>query len=71
MTREEITNKLKEYCNYEMDSVERHGYDPHNAVTRCYGATMFVLNFLDSFDDSLAKWWDDEMLPKFRELERG
>lgn len=70
MTREEITNKLKEYCNYEIDCVKRHGYDPHNAVTRCYGAVMFVLN-LDDFDDELGKWWDDEMHSKFRELERG
>jgi len=38
--------------------------------TRCYGVIMFALNELfDDYNEELAKWWDDEMLPKFRELE--
>lgn len=69
MTKEQIANKLKEYCEHELKMVKRFGYDPHAAVTRCYGATMFVINDIDDFDDELGKWWDNEMLPKFRELE--
>ena len=68
MTKEQIANKLKEYCKHELWAVDHFGYDPHAAVTRCYGAVMFVIN-MDDFDDELGKWWDDEMLPKFRELE--
>ena len=40
--------------------------------TRCYGVIMFAINELfDDYNEELAKWWDDEMLPKFRELEKG
>ena len=69
MTKEQIADKLKEYCEHELKMVNRFGHDPHEAVTRCYGAMMFIIN-MDNFDDELEKWWDDEMLPKFRELER-
>lgn len=65
----DIKQKLKEYCEYEIKCVQNLGYNPHEATTRCYGATMFVLN-MDNYDEELAKWWDDEMLPRFRELER-
>ena len=68
MTKEQIANKLKEYCEYELRNVEHFGYDPHTATTRCYGAVMFVIN-IDDFDEELGKWWDNEMLPRFRELE--
>ena len=69
MSKEQIATKLKEFCKHELWAVKRFGYDPHAAVTRCYGAVMFVIN-MDGFDDELGTWWDDEMLPKFRELER-
>lgn len=62
--------KLKEYCEYELENVEKRGYNPHEAVTRCYGALMFILNYAgNAFDDELGNWWDDEMLPRFREFE--
>lgn len=68
MTKEEITNKLKEYCNYELKCVEKYGTNANAAVTRCYGAVMFTINMGD-FDEELGRWWDDEMLPLFRKIE--
>jgi len=68
MTKEQITIKLKEYCEHQLQEVDRFGYNPYAAVTQCYGAIMFVIN-MDNFDDELNKWWSDEMLPKFRKLE--
>ena len=41
----------------------------HESITRCYGVLMFAINNLfEDYNDELGKWWDDEMLPKFREL---
>lgn len=67
-----MIEKVKSYCNHEIENVEKRGYDPHGAVTRCYGAIMFVANeILGGIEgEELGKWWDNEMLPKFRELER-
>lgn len=70
MSREVIVAKLKEFVYHEIDMVKRYNYDAHGAVTRCYGAMMFVIN-LGDFDDELSAWWDSEMLPVFYELERG
>lgn len=68
--------KVKAWCEYELDNVEKHGYDVHGAITRCYGIVMFVSNSLVGYDSAkgqqIAKWWDDEMLPRFRSLyDRG
>lgn len=67
MTKDQLITKLKKFCEYELWGVTHCGYDPRGAITRCYGAMMFVLN-LDSFSEELGKWWDDEMLPRFTEL---
>lgn len=64
MTKEYLITKVKEYCEYELDYTRRHG-NVNLALTRCYGAVMFVGN-LDGFDEELGKWWDDVMLPRFR-----
>lgn len=69
MTKEKIIEELKAYCEYEYNLTKMGGYDIQSSVTRCYGAVMFVINMNDSFDAETGKWWDDEMLPKFRELE--
>lgn len=65
-----MTEKLKAFCEHELWQVENRGYDAHGAVTRCYGAMMFVANdLLDGEEgEKLGKWWDDEMLPRFRKL---
>lgn len=61
-----MQEKVKEYCYHELEMCKRWGYDPQQALTRCYGAVMFVLSI--ESDDSLGLWWDNEMHPCFREL---
>ena len=65
-----MAEKLKAFCEHELWLAENRGYDVHGAVTRCYGAMMFVANeLLDGEEgEKLGKWWDDEMLPRFRKL---
>lgn len=68
--------KVKAWCEYEIENVEKRGYNARNAVMRCYGITMFVANELLGYDSpegqELAKWWDDEMIPRFQKLyDRG
>ena len=66
-----MENKLKRYCMTEYYTVYYHGGNIEKAIDRCYGAMMFCINnCFDDYNENLAKWWDDEMLPKFRELER-
>ena len=64
---------LKEYCKDQIKNVEKWGGDPQLALTRCYGAMMFVDYYLtkEGFNtDSLGigKWWENEMLPQFHDL---
>lgn len=63
--------KLKRYCMTEYYTIYYHGGSIEKAIDRCYGAVMFCINnCFDDYNEELGKWWDDEMLPKFRELER-
>ena len=65
-----MVKKLKKYVEHEVWCVERLGYNPHEAVTRCYGAVMFLLSSYPEEElEDIGNWWDDEMLPKFRKLE--
>ena len=64
-----LKKEIKQYCEYEYSRL-LYNSNIEKAIDRCYGAVMFVLNFTERYDDSIAKWWDDEMLPKFRELQR-
>lgn len=67
-----MKDNVKKYCEWEYMNALKRGYNPHEATTRSYGAVMFVLNFTEeNFNYDLAKWWEDVMLPKFRELEMG
>lgn len=71
-----MENKVKTWIEYEYKCVKtsmstNHPYSVVNAIHRCYGVLMFSINNLfDDYNEELAKWWDDEMLPKFRELGR-
>ena len=66
-----MERKLKNFCRQEYSNCKNWGGDVEKAIDRCYGAMMFVINnCFDDFNEDLGKWWDDEMLPKFRELER-
>ena len=69
--KNKMENKLKRYCMAEYYIVYYHGGSIEKAIDRCYGAMMFCINnCFDDYNENLAKWWDDEMLPKFRELKR-
>ena len=69
MTREELITKVKDYCDHELEGVDKFGKfgcDPDAALVRCYGAVMFVISSFDAYEE-LGAWWNDEMHPKFRE----
>ena len=67
-----MENKVKEWIKKEYDFVKDcNKYSVEKATDRCYGVLMFAINSLfDEYNEELGQWWDDEMLPKFRELER-
>lgn len=62
-----MKERLHNYCMHEMKNVIKHGHNPNETCARCYGAVMFVLNEC-GWDEEVAKMWDDEIHPKFREL---
>lgn len=64
-----LNEEIKQYCEDEYKNCIRYHSDIEKAIDRCYGAVMFVLNYTERYDDLIGKWWDDEMLPKFRELQ--
>lgn len=63
--RKELINEIKDFCEHELKNIDR-GYSPKEAVTRCYGAVMFIIDAFDAYEE-LGLWWNDEMHPKFRE----
>ena len=69
----DMTEKTKKWINYELENVTKRGWPTEPAKHRCYGIVMFVINELIGYDSpegqELAKWWDDDMVMKFRELE--
>ena len=78
-----MENKVKSYIETEYRNVVRtvnsdsllakkYGKDiVKTSIHRCYGVIMFAINDLfEDYNKELAEWWDDEMLPRFRELER-
>lgn len=67
-----MENKVKAWIESEYKYAKTWGDDnsARHAIDRCYGIIMFAINELfNDYNDELGKWWDDEMLPKFRELE--
>lgn len=67
-----MEDKVKAWIEMEYKDQLRYGDNcsASHAVDRCYGVIMFAINNLfTDFNKELAKWWDDEMLPKFRDLE--
>lgn len=67
-----MENKVKAWIEKEYDFLKRNKTVPvQPAIHRCYGVMMFATNNLfEDYNENLGNWWDDEMLPKFRELER-
>lgn len=63
-----MKEKIKDYCEKEYRDCIRYDSDVEKATDRAFGAVMFYLNYCTDYDESIGKWWDDEMLPKFREL---
>ena len=64
---------IKKWIEREYINTKIYGDDlsTRHAIDRCYGAVMFCINnCFPSFNEELARWWENEMLPKFRKLER-
>lgn len=67
-----MEDKVKAWIKNEYKNQLRWGDNcsASRAVDRCYGVIMFAINNLfTEFNEELSKWWEDEMLPKFRDLE--
>ena len=64
----EMEFKVMDYCLDEYHTYLFHGGNLEKAIDRCYGAIMFAINnCFETYNENLAKWWENEMLPKFRD----
>lgn len=67
-----LREKIKEWCEEEYARCVKYKMNPDLAMTRTYGAVMCALDkILPEWDEELARWWDEEMHPRFEELKRG
>lgn len=61
--------KIMTYCYDEYHNYLLYGGNLEKVIDRCYGAVMFAINnCFDNYNETVAKWWEDEMLPKFKAL---
>ncbi len=64
-----MENKIKNFCENAYNDCVKYDASVNAAIDRCYGAVMFCINnCFDDYNNEIANWWDNEMLPKFREL---
>ena len=76
-----MENKVKKWIEAEYRSVKHvlesvSSISPcvknefiHDSIERAYGVMMFAINNLfDDYNEELGEWWENEMLPKFKEL---
>jgi len=79
--------KTKEFCEKEYRDCERclensmfsvfegiftKAEMVEKSIDRSFGALQFVLNNLgEPYDEDLAKWWENDMLQRFRELKKS
>lgn len=63
-----MLEKLKKYCEKELSEMKKikNFSEKYACLTRAYGATMFVLNYVSDYDKEVESWWENEMLPSFR-----
>ena len=72
-----MKEKIKNWIIQDYNFIKKYGDEgsARHAIDRNYGVLMFALNSLFNYNSpeskELQNWWDDEMLPKFRELEMG
>ena len=65
-----MEEKIKNWIEREYRDVRFHGGNVSMAIDRCYGILMFAINELfEDYNEELGRWWDREMLPKFRAID--
>ena len=79
MDRNEVFENLKRYIEQEIRSYEFYGKANNVPISslrdRCYGAMMFSSYLISSskedrhwWDETVGKWWDEEMRPHLYNL---
>lgn len=69
-----MREKVKEWIKEDFKSTRKNTHSNTIAMMksldRCYGVIQFACNVLcKEYDEELARWWDDEMRPKFYKYE--
>ena len=71
MTDAQIFEKLKIYCEYELQMAINYRPSANLAFTRAYGAMMYTSNYLCENWTDVAVWWENDMWNRFMKVLKG
>ena len=67
-----LENKIKSYVFRTLEDAKKNKDYALNGRNQAYGVIFFSCNDLfDTYNEELADWWDEEILPQFNEIIRG
>ena len=67
-----LENKIKSFVLRTLENAKKDMEYALNCRNQAYGVVFFSCNDLfDVYDEELANWWDEEILPQFNEIIRG
>lgn len=67
-----MENKIKNWIERELNfAIYNETVDCNATFTKCYGVIMFAINeMFDEYNENLVAWWDNEIYPKFKALQK-
>ena len=67
-----LENKIKSFVLRTLEDAKKKEEYALNGRNQAYGVIFFACNDLfDTYNEKLANWWDEEILPQFNEIIRG
>lgn len=67
---ENMENQTKKFVMEQLNDAKNNPEDVSKIQPIAFGALLFSANNLfPCYNANLANWWDDEILPQFRELQ--
>ena len=74
--RKKLENKVKDFVLKELNDIVYNARKEKDYVlcarNRAFGVVFFACNNLfDIYNEELANWWEEEILPQFNEIIRG
>lgn len=67
-----LENRIKSFVSETLEEAKKDKNYAFGSRNQAYGVIFFSCNNLfDTYNEELADWWDEEILPQFNEIIRG